>query len=280
MIDAETKLVALLGDPVEHSLSPAMHNAAFCKMGLNMVYLACRVRREELKSALAGLRSLGALGCNITVPHKQAVLDLLDEVADEAKAIGAVNTVIFKGRKAFGYNTDVLAIDEILGSLSPDRKEAFLLGAGGVARASAYALGKRGFKRVWVSNRNKERGVALVKEMNKIFPKRPFEYISWGKVPASSCKLLVNATSLGMSSVPWPEGLLNHLLGPWEFQEVLDLVYIPGSRTQLVEKAKKMGLRHIGGEEVLLRQGVWAFQLFTGMKPEVEVMRRALDLCG
>jgi len=277
-INAETKLVALLGDPVEHSLSPAMHNAAFLKMGLNMVYLAFSVKGKDLKSALEGLKSLGALGCNITVPHKQAALALLDGATPEAKALGAVNTVLFKDGKALGYNTDVIAVEEIVDTLCPEGEEAFLLGAGGAARASAYALGKKGFKRVWVTNRNENRGKIIVEEMNDIFSERPFRFLSWGEGLASFGGLLINATSLGMSGAPWPEGLLERVLGSWNVRGVLDMVYIPGGMTQLIEEAKKRGLRCVSGEEVLLRQGVWAFSLFTGTKPEVSAMRSALGL--
>jgi shikimate dehydrogenase len=277
-INAETKLVALLGDPVEHSLSPTMHNAAFSKMGLNMAYLAFKVKKEDMKGALEGLKSLGAIGCNITVPHKETALTLLDEATSEAKALGAVNTVLFKDGKALGYNTDVIAIEEILDSLISEDKEAFLLGAGGAAKASAYALGKRGFKRVWITNRMENRGKTLVEKMNELFPERPFQFLPWGDLPVSSGGLLINATSLGMSSVPWPKGLLERFLDSWDVKGVLDIVYLPGGTTQLIEEAKRRNLKHVPGEEVLLRQGVWAFRLFTGINPEVCAMRSALGL--
>jgi shikimate dehydrogenase len=276
MITAATRLVALLGNPVGHSLSPVMHNAAFGERGIDMCYLAFEVNIQELGKAIEGLKCLGAVGANITVPFKERALLYMDSLDPEADAVGAVNTVVFEGKHAFGHNTDIKGVQETLRLFRVSRKTALLLGAGGAARAAACALGKDGWDRIWVSNRHHKRAEQLVDDLARIC-NTPFAgAIPWGERPPEPCPLVVNATSLGLDGAEWPEGLPEKILSDANVEGVLDLVYTPGAATPLVEVAIKRGIPAVGGEEVLLRQGAAAFSLFTGMEAPVERMRDSM----
>ncbi len=276
MITAATRLVALLGNPVGHSLSPVMHNAAFEKTGLDMRYLAFEVNPADLGKAIEGLKCLGVVGANITVPFKERALLYMDRLFPEADAVGAVNTVVFEGQRAFGHNTDIDGVRETLRLFRVSRKQALLLGAGGAARAAACALGKEGWERIWVSNRNHKRAEQLADDLARIC-KTPFAgVIPWDERPPEPCPLVVNATSLGLAGAEWPEGLPEKILSDGAVEGVLDLVYRPGATTPLVEAAANRGIHALGGEEVLLRQGAAAFNLFTGVDAPVEEMRRSM----
>ncbi|MGC9372581.1 MAG: shikimate dehydrogenase [Thermovirgaceae bacterium] len=276
MITAATRLVALLGNPVGHSLSPLMHNVAFRERGLDMCYLAFEVNPGDLGKTIEGLKCLGAVGANITVPFKERALLYMDRLAPEADAVGAVNTVVFEGKQAFGHNTDINGVRETLRLFRVSRKSALLLGAGGAARAAACALGKEGWDRIWVSNRHHKRAEQLADDLARIC-NTPFAgAIPWGERPAEPCSLVVNATSLGLERAEWPEGLPEKILSDETVEGVLDLVYTPGARTPFVEAAIKRGIPAVGGEEVLLRQGASAFGLFTGMEAPVERMRSSM----
>jgi shikimate dehydrogenase len=276
MITAATRLVALLGNPVGHSLSPVMHNAAFKETGLDMRYLAFEVNPGDLGKALEGLKCLGAVGANITVPFKERALLYMDRLAPEADAVGAVNTVVFEGKHAFGHNTDIDGVRETLRLFRVSRKSALLLGAGGAARAAACALGKEGWDPIWVSNRHHKRAEQLADDLARIC-RTPFAgAIPWGERPPEPCPLVVNATSLGLGEAEWPEGLPGKFLSDGTVEGVLDLVYTPGAVTPLVEAAVKRGIPAVGGEEVLLRQGASAFSLFTGMEAPVDRMRSSM----
>ncbi len=276
MIGAGTRLVALLGNPVGHSLSPVMHNAAFRETGLDMCYLAFEVIPGDLGKALEGLKCLGAVGANITVPFKERALLYMDRLAPLADAVGAVNTIVFEGKRAFGHNTDIDGIGETLRLFRVPKEPVLLLGAGGAARAAACALGKEGCGPIWVSNRNFKRAEQLAEDLARIC-KTPFAgAVPWGERPPEPCPLVVNATSLGLKGTDWPEGLPEKILSGEDVEGVLDLVYRPGAVTPLVEAAQKRGIAAIGGEEVLLRQGAAAFTLFTGVDAPVEKMRRSM----
>ncbi|MDI3281258.1 MAG: shikimate dehydrogenase [Bacillota bacterium] len=278
MPGASTGLVALLGDPVAHSISPAMQNAAFRTAGLDLVYLAFRVPAEELGAAVAGLRALGAVGANVTVPHKVAVLQWLDELSPEARLLGAVNTVVREKGRLVGHNTDAYgfrrALEEGLGRLP---RTAVIAGAGGAARAAALELARAGAARLTVVNRTPERGQALVEEVRRHFPGCRAEALPLGVEMAEALRgaeLLVNATSVGM----WPHSEEPPLLDPdWlpPGLVVCDLVYNP-RETALIRAARARGLPTVTGEQMLLYQGARAFELWTGQPAPVEEMRRAL----
>jgi shikimate dehydrogenase len=272
-INGQTKLVGLMGYPIEHSLSPAMHNRAFAARNLNWRCLPLPVHPERLGEAVAGLRALGFVGANVTVPHKEAVMSYLDEVAPAAQAIGAVNTMVVHEDELVGHNTDwqgfLTALSE--GGFDPQDKRAVVLGAGGAARAVVYALARAGAQ-VAVLNRTPARAQALVKDFSPLFPALPLTSQTLEEQTAEA-HLLVNATPVGLwpevDQSIWPEDLPfpNHLV-------VFDLVYNP-RQTKLLRQAEAVGAKVIGGLGMLVHQGAAAFELWTGERAPVETMQAA-----
>lgn len=273
-LSGSTHVYGILGHPVAQSLSPAMHNAAFAALGLDAVYVPFPCPPDALRTAVAGLSAAGVRGFNATVPHKTAVLPLLNEVLPEARAIGAVNTVrIDKGRLT-GTNTDgagfLLSLTHDL-ALAPAGKSVLLLGAGGAARAIAYALLGAGVERLAIANRTLRRAEALVTDCRTRFPGMAVDAVALEGVPGSAPDLLVNSTSVGMGDGASPVAL--EAVGVRE--AVIDIVYHP-LETPLLAAAKAQGLRCTNGIGMLLYQGAAAFQFWSGREPPVDVMREAL----
>ena len=277
-INGHTKLVGLIGHPIEHSLSPAMHNSAFAALNLNWCYLPLTVHPERLGEAVTGLRALSFVGANVTVPHKEAVMSHLDHVAPEAQAIGAVNTIVVHEGRSIGYNTDwrgfLTALSE--GGFDPQGKRAVALGAGGAARAVVYALAQDGAQ-VTVLNRTPARAHALIRNFSPLFPSTSLFALPLTlqtlEERTADAHLLVNTTPVGLwpevDQSPWPEDLAfpGHLT-------VFDLVYNPG-RTKLLRQAQQAGAKVIGGLGMLVHQGAAAFELWTGEKAPVGAMYEA-----
>jgi shikimate dehydrogenase len=273
-----SRRVGLIGWPVAHSLSPAMHNAAFKSLGLDWRYELLPVPPGNLDATLADLRAGEYAGANITVPHKSAVMAYLDGIDDAARSIGAVNTVVVRGQELLGYNTDapglVGALDDAGLELSGCR--ALVLGAGGAAHAVVYALARAGCA-VTIYNRTLMRGASLADHVHKLGLSG-----SVGWVPGEAAlraldltqfALLVNATSVGMwpnsDRTPWPGGM--PLPSHWA---VFDLVYNP-LQTRLLRESRQAGARTIDGLGMLVRQGELAFELWTGCTPPAGLMRVA-----
>lgn len=259
-----TRAAFLLGQPVARSKSPRMQNAAFEAAGVDGCYLALDVAPEGLAEALAGLKRTNAFGCNLTIPHKEAAVPLVDELHASAREAGAVNTVVFANGRAVGHNTDGAgAVDALrdAGVRLPGAR-TLVLGAGGTARAVAHALAQAGAN-VTVANRTPERAAALG---------RPT--VPWARVPdvMRNVDLLVNATSVGMRDEPAPAPVAQMPIGA----AVLDCVYRPGG-TPLVRDARARGLIAVPGEAMLLHQGARAFELWTGRPAPLGVMRLALE---
>jgi shikimate dehydrogenase len=271
------KLYGIIGCPVEHSLSPYMHNAAFKYLRINAAYLPFSVRRKKLKAAISALTKAGISGFNVTVPFKTECMRYLDSVEKTAKSIGAVNTVAVQRKKLKGYNTDYLgflmSLDKDL-SFSPRGKCIFVIGAGGAARAVCFGLAKEGASSIYVYDILKNRSRRLIRDIKKTFPRCKFicpakkgmdKYIE-------SSELIVNTTPLGMKKkdpLPIDTGSLH------KGQKLYDVVYKP-LRTSLVRKASKKGLRSTGGIGMLLYQGTAAFEIWTGKKAPVSLMKRQL----
>ena len=272
-INGQTKLVGLIGYPVKHSLSPAMHNSAFAALSLNWCYVSLPVLPERLGEAVAGLRALSFVGANVTVPHKEAVMSYLDHVTPEAQAIGAVNTIVVREGKLIGYNTDwqgfLTALSE--GGFDPQGKRAVVLGAGGAARAVVYALAQAGAQ-VAILNRTPARAQALAKDFSPLFSTLPLTPQTVEDQTAET-HLLVNTTPVGLwpevDKSLWPEDLAfpGHLT-------VFDLVYNP-RETKLLRQARWAGAKVIGGLGMLIHQGAVAFELWTREKAPVEMMYEA-----
>lgn len=279
-IDGQTRLVGLLGFPVEHSLSPCMQNAAFQALSLNYAYVPLRVHPRDVPAAVTGLAALGFVGANVTIPHKQAVMPYLDVVSAEAEAIGAVNTIVIKEGLLSGHNVDAtgfMAPLEDLG-LTGQGLRALVLGAGGAARAVVYGLALTGAS-VTVLNRTLERARSLV---DVIGPHLPAASLTCGPLTreaiagiAPAVDLVVNTTSLGMppheGSSPWPEAL------PFPPRAIAyDLIYVP-AETRLLAAARAAGARTLNGLPMLVHQGAAAFRLWTGCQPPTDLMLRAVS---
>ena len=275
ILSGRTQIVGVIGWPTEHSLSPPMHNAAFQALGLDWCYLPFAVHPAHLREALAGVRGLGLRGINVTVPHKEGVASLVDELTSAARAIGAVNTVMRRGEALIGHNTDAGGFLRALreAGLEPKGCSALVLGAGGAARAVVYALASVGAQ-IIILNRTVERAHALAAEFTGVSQTARLE---GGPLDANSLRLemarpdlVVNATSLGMwpqvDTTPWPEEL------PFPSHSLLfDLVYNP-RETRLMRHALRGGASAVGGLRMLVHQGAEAFALWTGREPPVETM--------
>jgi len=275
-INGKTRVCAIIGDPVEHSLSPVMHNAAFQKLGLNLVYVAFKVTRNELKEAISGARSLGLRGLNVTMPHKNAVIKYLDGTDSTAKAIGAVNTILNEQGKLVGYNTDgkgaMIALQE--NGISIDEKKMLLLGAGGAAKAIAFHAAQE-VEELVIVNRTSEKAEQLAELLCKKFGNKVKGRALSAEVleeELETTDILVNATSVGMNPdvnrSPVPSDLLRHDLC------VMDIIYNP-LETKLLKDAKAVGAKVVSGLEMLLYQGAVAFEIWTNCPAPVDVMRKA-----
>lgn len=272
------KRLAVIGDPVSHSLSPAMHGAAIRKLGVPFRYRALRVRPESLKDFVAGPAKELA-GFNVTVPHKESILPHLKRLAYEAELIGAVNTVVNRNGELVGFNTDgagylmSLHVDK---KFDPRGKRVVILGAGGAARALAVVLSLAQARSVTVANRTLKRAEQLARELAFRLPKSkllacPLE----GKALESAlkdCDLLVNTTRVGLGGTSFEDF-------PWEKLPrralVSDIVYTP-RMTPFLKAAKRRGHPIHTGEGMLVFQGALAFEIWTGLKPDVRLMRREL----
>jgi len=279
-MQATTQRVGLIGWPVDHSVSPAMHNAAFRALGLGWDYTLLPTEPGHAEAAVGRLRREGFRGANVTVPHKQTIMSCLDQITPTAQAIGAVNTIVERGGHLVGHNTDADGFLQSLlrtGFRTADRR-ALILGAGGAARALVYALLGSGFAQVIVLDRTPQHAELLALHLGSLH--------DWSgrlcALPlttetlvdrAGAVDLLVNATTVGMwphaGTSLWPDDspLPPHLA-------VFDLVYNP-PRTRLSRQARASGARFIGGLEMLVRQGALAFELWTGQAPPANVMRAA-----
>ena len=274
-IDGRTQLVGLLGYPIEHTLSPAMHNAGFDALGLNYCYLPLPVAPAELGAAVAGLAAMGFVGANVTIPHKQSVMAYLDEISAEARAIGAVNTIEFHDGRRIGHNMDGAGFLEALTrrNIAVGGIRSLVMGAGGAARAVVYALLQAGSE-VTILNRTPARAEVLAEALQ---PYAGGVRLSAGPLDAETIAalaaetdLVVNTTSLGMTpnvdgnpwpaTVPFPAGVVAY-----------DLVYAPLD-TAFLRAAQTAGARTIDGLQMLLFQGILAFEMWTGHAAPVDVM--------
>ena len=276
-IDGSTKIVGVYGSPIAHTASPAMHNAAFDALGLNWVYLAFHVEPRSLGAALAGARDMGFVGVNLTVPHKVLALEMVDEVDDGARRLGAVNTIVFHPNHTVGFNTDGYGITHGLMedfNLSVTGKRVLVLGAGGAGRAIAVQCGINGAKKVRVANRTIDKIKPIARELASL--KVAFDSLSID--PEHVCGALadtdvvINATSVGLQA--------GDSLGlkPSSFKKrhyVYDTIYRP-AETELLRVALEAGASVANGLSMLLHQGVRAFELWTGQTAPVAVMRRAI----
>ncbi|MBI2868212.1 MAG: shikimate dehydrogenase [Chloroflexi bacterium] len=271
-INGRSRVYGIIGDPVEHSVSPVMHNAALGHLGIDAAYVPFRVGREALPGAVCGLRDLNIAGVNVTIPHKVAVLPLLDELDPLAAKIGAVNTIVNCGGRLKGYNTDAPGFLRPLleRGVAPEGKDVVIIGAGGAARAIAFSLAERG-ARLTILNRGRERArelaVAIRSDIHTLELNEANLAAALGRAD-----ILVNATSLGMTpdiaGTPAPARLLRKGL------VVYDAVYNP-LQTRLLKEADAAGAVTISGIDMLVWQGALALEKWTGRPAPVELMKQA-----
>lgn len=276
MITSTTRLVGLFGHPVAHSKSPQMHNQAFAALGLEYRYLAFDVLPEQIGEAVAGIRALGLTGVNVTIPHKVAVIPYLDELSEEARLIGAVNTIVRKDGKLIGYNTDgigyISALREETG-FDVAGKRVLLLGAGGAARAVAAQMALLGAEELVIAARTLDKGEALAEHLASHTATRGMTLLD-AQAHSETFDLIVNTTPVGMhpntDAVPISTTRLH------SGQLVSDLIYNPRVTRFLLE-AEERGCKINGGLGMFIHQGAHAFQLWTGKMAPTDVMRQTVE---
>jgi shikimate dehydrogenase len=271
-----TKRVVLIGHPVAHSLSGAMQQAAFDALGIDATYELWDRPPIQLPDSINELRTDDFLGANVTIPHKERVVPLVDRLTEEAHATGAVNTITKDGKRLIGHNTDVpgfkVALDKLVGRQKMP-KYAVVLGAGGGARAVVYGLITEGFQRIVVFNRHLHRAEAMVKHFGRTAAHMELRAMPWHEsiieAELAKAKVLINATSIGLTTdeTPVPAEIL-----PPELM-VLDLIY---NRTRLLQDAEAANATIQDGELMLLNQGAAAFTLWTGQPAPLELMQQKL----
>jgi shikimate dehydrogenase len=277
MISGKTRLYGIFGYPVEHTFSPGMHNAAFKKLNMDSCYVPFAVNPAELGGAVKAVGLLGIRGLNITVPHKEKVIRYLDGLSEEARLIGAVNTIQIANGKMIGHNTDgrgfIRSLRENAGFV-PDGKSILLIGSGGAARAVGFSLALAGAGKIALYDVDAGKADALARDIKKKTG-RDAAAVDAGSLAraAEAADCLINATPLGLRKgdpLPLKKELLQkrHL--------VCDLVYNP-AETPFLKAAKDRGARRLPGIGMLLYQGVIAFELWTGVKAPVTVMKNALS---
>jgi shikimate dehydrogenase len=275
-ISGKTRVCGVIGDPIEHTLSPIMHNAAFNALKLDYSFLAFKVKPAELENAANGIRALNIRGLNVTMPHKSAILKFLDRVDLSAQIINSVNTVLNKESKLFGFNTDGVGALKALRENGVELKgrKVLLLGAGGAARAIAYTMAKEADE-LAVLNRTLKPAQDLAKLLEKLANKKIFAGSLSPKEIQQNLQdsdILINATSIGMKpkaeeSLVAPKLLRSNLA-------VMDIVYNP-IETKLAKEAQAAGAKVVSGVEMLIYQGAASFEIWTGKSAPVEVMRQA-----
>jgi len=296
LINGTTKIVGIIGNPIGHSFSPAMFNAAFKSMNMNYVYVPFKVEKENLKYAISGAKALGIKGLNVTIPHKQKVINELDKFDIMANLIGAVNTIDFKNGKSKGYNTDCIgAIRAIKEVCNLKDKNVVIVGAGGAARAISFQLAIEGVNNINMINRSPKKAKSLVYDIKTLLSADftdnskldditidfshidlNFEYGSLDELPKSiaNADILIDTTPIGMHPNGNDEPIAKHD----EMHSNLivnDIVYNP-LETSLLKEAKKANATIIYGTKMLLYQGAENFKIWTGKEAPLDVMEKSI----
>ncbi len=277
LVNGETEVYGIIGYPVKHSKSPQFQTAAFRHKNINAVYLPFEVKPENLKKAVNGIKALSIKGINITVPHKEEVIRYLDETSEEVQFIGACNTVKNIDGYLIGYNTDAYGFIEGLKEIEPQfqDKTFLILGAGGASRAVLYGLIREGAEKIFVANRTIDRVFQIIQDFSKLnrFIQEIIIPVPLDKVEEylSSTHIIVNTTSVGLKDEDPP------LFDYSKIQKkhtVVDIIY---KKTKLLKVAQEKGCKWQDGLPMLLYQGAKAFEIWTGEKAPVEVMRKVLQ---
>jgi shikimate dehydrogenase len=280
IVTGKTTVTGIIGYPIAHSLSPVMHNAAFAALGLDWTYVPFAVAPERLSEAVAGLKALGVVGYNVTIPHKVAIMPFLDRIDPQAELIGAVNVVALKDGVLTGYNTDGIGLLAALGrnfGFTPAGRSVLVLGAGGAARAAAAALAGAGALHVTIANRSAASANALVASLAPRLPEVRFALAGLDALAEpgflSGFDLIVNTTSVGMRQ----DSFAGLSLAGLKFGLcVYDMVYAPPV-TPLMSEARSCGVPTANGLGMLVAQGEAAFSIWTGLTPPEGCMAAALE---
>ncbi len=277
LITGKTNVFGIIGDPVAHSLSPAMHNAAFKKLGLDNIYVPFRVKKEGLEAAVEGASAMGIKGLNVTIPHKKEVIEYLDYLDIAAGLIGAVNTIEFGENGVIGHNTDgigaVRAIEEVT---SIKDKKILILGAGGAARAISFQILLSGAEELIIANRTLKKASELKEDLvEKLDPNVKITDLGFPlQEELKNTDILINTTPIGMypnlNQKPIVDASMMH-------KELIvnDIVYNP-MKTGLMEEAEKAGAQLVYGVKMLMYQGIESFKIWTGIEPPIELFEEAL----
>jgi len=277
-VSGKTRVCAVIGDPVEHSLSPAIQNAAFQHLNLDYIYVAFNVRADQLKDAITGVRGLGIYGLNVTMPHKISIVKYLDELDETAERIGSVNTVLNKNGRLIGYTTDGIGALNALkyAGSDPSGKKVVVLGAGGASRSICFTLAEHA-RELIILNRTLEKAVSLANNIREVLGGgvnvRALRLIDGNlRRELKDADILINATSVGMKPndayTPVKRDFLSRNL------TVFDIVYDP-LETRLLREARSVGAKTVNGLSMLIHQGAVSFEIWTGVKAPIEVMREA-----
>jgi shikimate dehydrogenase len=279
-----TDVYGIFGHPIGHSRSPAMHNRAFAALGIDAVYVPFDVAPERLPEAIASISALGLRGLNVTLPHKTAVMALLDRIDPDATAIGAVNTIVREGQKLVGFNTDAPGLTRSLTErgLTLAGARVAVIGAGGAARASIVGLARAGAAHIAVSARRQKVADDLVAQLTAACGATALSVRPWDNASLRNCfaetDLLIQATSATLNDQPAAGDLAQSLplAALPNHAAVVDLVYKP-LETQVLKVAGQLGIQTVDGLGMLLYQGAIAFEQWTGQAAPIEVMRAALQ---
>lgn len=277
MINGTTKLTGVIGNPIEHSLSPVMHNNAFNEMNMDYVYTAFHVMPENLKNVITGCKTLNIKGINVTIPYKTDIIQYLDEIDPIAEKINAVNTISFKNGIAKGYNTDGIgAIKSIESHTKLNNKNILILGSGGASKAITFTLTNENIDSLIIANRSKDNAINLIDNLKN---KTSFENITFHEISNTNeiidnVDIIINTTPIGM----YPNDDVKPAIETDKINQnhvVMDIIYNPLD-TILLKEAKKNGAKIIHGTEMLINQGIESFKIFTGKTPSFESFEKPL----
>jgi shikimate dehydrogenase len=273
-ISGKSKVYGIIGDPVEQSISPTVHNAAFKKMGIDSIYVPLLVKSENLPQAIASMKALNLMGLNVTIPHKINVIPLLDKLDAVAQEIGAVNTIVNRNGNLEGYNTDGAGFIKALSinGIAVENKNVIIIGAGGTARAISFALAEKGAS-LTIINRTVTKALELVKSFSSHhnWKLNVLEFNTRNLLSAiKDADILINATNIGMGN--YQDISLVNATSLKSKMVVCDVIYNPG-KTRLLQAAELNGARIVNGMEMFIQQAALSFEKWTGVKAPIEIMR-------
>jgi len=277
MITGKTKVVGVIGNPIEHSLSPPMHNNAYKQLDMDYVYVAFKIEQEDISKLIESAKTLGIAGLNVTIPYKTDIIKYLDEVDEVARQINAVNTISFKNGIARGYNTDGIGAVKSIEKYTPVKdKNVLVLGAGGASKAITFTLINHNIKKLIIANRSKKNALDLIDNLRRQCDFDDIEYVDINDADSrlDEVDIIINTTPIGM----YPNVDVEAPIKTDKITDkhiVMDIIYNP-LETRLLKEAKSNGAMTIAGTNMLINQGITAFEIFTGKTPSYESFEEAL----